>query len=33
MAGDAATGFDTHLGGRQVDLVVEDHDVTELSIL
>src|SRR5262249_39876676 len=33
MAGDAAAGFDTHLGGRQVDLVVEDHDVAEVDLI
>src|SRR5260370_393148 len=33
MARDAAAGFNTHLGGRQVDLVVEDHDVTEVDLV
>ena len=32
VAGDAAAGLDPHLGGREVDLVVEHHDVGRPSL-
>ena len=32
MTGDAAAGLDPHLAGREVDLVVEHHNVREAEL-